>query len=354
MFNSPHTCTNHANSQNLSNGIGILPQQHLSYVDHLVPLCQIMHIPLLVTDPWMKELIEMYYPPMEIVLAEPDDYNLNPFLEGYGTFFYVDFFRKGDGSFQFKDYFSTHRARSVISLHGNPDKYWEIYWIEQLSDEDLVLAYGPQLLEMLAYRGVRKQPVICGNYRLEYYKLHESFFDQKLPFQKQKETILYAPTWSGLSRTAEQRVNYSPFFDVYRTVFDTLSDRYQLIVKLHPHLIKLMPDKVDEIVQEYPHIYFLQHFPLIYPLLKQIDLYLGDYSSIGYDFLYFDRPLFFLHTSEKTPLQEYGQRMCKEDLPHLIEKTFERKRLYSHVFGEEKNLSQLKQDIEDACRSHPR
>jgi CDP-Glycerol:Poly(glycerophosphate) glycerophosphotransferase len=333
------------------NGIGILPEQHLSYVDHLVPLCQLMDIPLLVTDPWMKGLVEMYYPPMEIVLAEPEDFNLDPFLKGYEFFLYADYFRKGSGCFQFRDYFSTHKARSVMSLHGNPDKYWEIYWIEQLCDEDIFLAYGPQLLEMLAYRGVRKKPVMCGNFRLEYYQLHEAFFDQKLPFQKIKKTILYAPTWVASSRKTEHRINYSSFFDVYRRVFDTLSDSYQLIVKLHPHLIKMMPDKVDEVMKEYPKIYFLKDFPLIYPLLKQVDLYLGDYSSIGYDFLYFDRPLFFLETAETTALQKCGQRVRKEDLPYLPEKAFERKKFYAHVFGERRSLRKLKQDITDACRS---
>src|SRR5262245_31064036 len=134
--------------------IGILPDNHQSNVDHLVPLCQLMNIPLLVTDPWIKEIIELYYPPMEIILAQPQDYNLDPYLKGYEVFVYVDFFRKGNGCFQFHDHFTTHKARSVMSLHGNPDKYWEIYWIEQISDEDIILAYGPQLLEMFAYRGV--------------------------------------------------------------------------------------------------------------------------------------------------------------------------------------------------------
>jgi teichoic acid glycerol-phosphate primase len=337
-------------------GIGILPEQNLSYVDHLVPLCQLMHIPLLVTDPWIKEVVEMYYPPMDILLAEPQDFNLDPFLEGYEVFVYVDYFRRATGFFQFQSYFSTHRARSVMSLHGNPDKYWEIYWIEQLNDEDIVLTYGQQLLDLLATKKVRKNPLICGNYRLEFYKSHESFFDQKLPFQKEKKTLLYAPSWTTLARNTEHRVNFSSFFEVYSSVFDALAPHFQLIVKLHPLLTRLMPAQVEEVMQQYPHIYFLQDFPLIYPLLKQIDLYLGDYSSIGYDFLYFDRPLFFLENSKRTPLQEYGQRVRQEDLSHLAkcettELSSGRKKFYAHVFGERKSLNQLKQDIENACRS---
>jgi len=332
--------------------IGILPEQHLSYVDHLVPLCQLMQIPLLVTDAWMKELIQLYYPPMEIILAEPHDFNLDPYLEGYELFVYVDFFRKGNGTFQFRDYFTTHKARSVMSLHGNPDKFWDIYWIEKLSDEDIVLAYGPQLLELLSKRGVDKQPLLCGNYRLEFYQMHEAFFDQTLPFRKgEKKTLLYAPTWTALSRKTEHRINYSPFFDVYRHVFETLGPKYHLIVKLHPHLVKLMPNEVEKVIQEYPEIYFLNEYPLIYPLLKQCDLYLGDYSSIGYDFLYFDKPLFFLEVQQLTRLHEYGQRISKEELPDLEPPSFDRLKLYSQVFGERKPLDQLKKEIESAYRS---
>jgi hypothetical protein len=334
--------------------IGILPEQHLSYVDHLVPLCQLMQIPILVTDPWMKQLIELYYPPMEILLAEPHDFNLDPFLQGYEVFFYVDFFRKGNGTFHFRNYFTTHKVRAVMSLHGNPDKYWQIYWIEQLSDEDIVLAYGSQLLEFLKHRGVSKKPILCGNYRLEFYKMHEAFFDKTLPFKKEKKTLLYAPTWSAPSKKIELRINYSSFFEVYQRVFETLGPLYQLIVKLHPVVFKTMPGEIERVMQEHPEIYFLQDYPPIYPLLKHTDLYLGDYSSIGYDFLYFDRPLFFLETTEQTHLQECGQKITKEELPHLNEAHYDRKKMYTHAFGDIIPLDQLKKEIEDACRSSPR
>ena len=84
-------------NMSLLRGIGILPGDNLSYIDHLVPLCQMMEIPILVTDPWVKELIEIFYPPMDVILAQPEDYNLDPYLEGYEIFFYVDFFRTGNG-----------------------------------------------------------------------------------------------------------------------------------------------------------------------------------------------------------------------------------------------------------------
>src|ERR1700722_18764315 len=123
----------------LYKGIGILPGYRPHYLDHLVPLCQMMEIPLLVTDPWMGELASLYYPPMEVIVCDSEDFSLDAALEGYNLFFYVEFSKKGHGSFQFHEYVTQKRARSVISLHGNPDKYGDVHWLEKLSDEDIVL-----------------------------------------------------------------------------------------------------------------------------------------------------------------------------------------------------------------------
>lgn len=330
-------------------GIGILPGRNLSYVDHLVPLCHILNFPILVTDNFIKELIEIYYPPLPIIFADPEDYNLDPYLQDYDIFLYVDFFRKGNGSFRFRKYTTTKKARSVMSLHGNPDKFWQIYWLENLCDEDIVLVYGEQLRKLMQEKKIGKSPIICGNYRLEFYKAHRQFFDQKVPFCKEKSTILYAPTWSVPGRLTEHSIHFSTFLDDYYQVFDLLSEQYQLLVKIHPHMVKRMPYTILEIKEQFPHIDFLEDFPLIYPLLQRTDYYLGDYSSIGYDFLYYDRPLFFLETNEETALQSYGVRIKKEQLQHLqqlSQKQFARKEYYKMIF-EDKKLDNLKKEIEE-------
>ena len=187
-------------------GIGILPGARAQYIDHIVPLCHIMGIPLLITHSMIQHLIERYYPPLELIFCDPDDYLLNSVLDEYDLFFYVEFSRCANGSFQFHEYVTQRKARSVISLHGNPDKFWQIYWIERLVDEDIILAYGPQLIELLQKKGVHKRPVITGNYRLEYYKAHQQLFDSQLPFKKEKPIILYAPTWTSKDQKTELRL----------------------------------------------------------------------------------------------------------------------------------------------------
>lgn len=335
-------------------GIGILPGYRPQYIDHLVPLCHLMQIPILVTDARIQGLIQTYYPPVEIIESDPEDSSLDEMLQDYEIFFYVEFSRQGNKTFQFHEYVTRKKARAVMSLHGNPDKYGDQYWIERLADEDIVLAYGPQLLALLEQKGVRKKPILSGNYRLEFYQTHKSFFDSRLPFaKKKKKTVLYAPTWASHEKNSPLRGHYSPFFNVYKPVFEHLSEKYDLFVKLHPLMIQCMPDEVERVKESYPEICFLSDFPPIYPLLNQIDLYLGDYSSIGYDFLYFDRPLFFLGPSSPTPLQTVGRLIKKEDLPHLFEETtlFERNKLYRYAFGETKPLSQLKEELQYALQT---
>lgn len=330
-------------------GIGILAGHRQALIDHLVPLCHLMEIPLLVTEPLIQQLIEVFYPQQEVILAQPKDYALDPYVEGYDLLVYVDFYRQGHGSFRFHEYTCKKRARSIMSLHGNPDKYWEHFWLERLLDEDVVLIYGPQLLELLKKKGIDKKSVQCGNYRFEYYKEHAAFFDSKVPFIKQKETVLYAPTWADSNLNTENSSQYSNVLSVYESVFEKLSENYQLIVKLHPLMYQTMGEEIYKMKDAYPHVFFLENYPLIYPLLKQIDIYIGDYSSIGYDFLAFDRPLYFLETEGSTALHRFGQKISRADLSNLKPKNFDRKKLYSHVFGETVDLSHLKQEIKNAC-----
>ena len=126
-------------------GIGINSNATTTFIDHLVPLCQIMEIPLLCTTPWIHELIQLHYPSMPLILDEGVDYSLDHVLEGYEVLFYVDHCRKHDGSFQCGEHFYKGKLRSVCGLHGNSDKKRNLYWIERFVDEDISLVYGQHM-----------------------------------------------------------------------------------------------------------------------------------------------------------------------------------------------------------------
>lgn len=356
-------------------GIGIYASNPLSFMDHLVPLCQIMEIPLLCLSPWIHTLAELYYPPMQLLCEEAPDYTLDPFLNDYDVFFYVDHYRKAQGGFQFVEHSCSKKARSVCGLHGNSDKKRNLYWIERFEDEDISLVYGQHMLDFLDEKGVLerlKHCVVTGNYRYEFYLKHQSFFDlliQPHLFPKNgRKTLLYAPTWTHPNKKWAWSEDYTNLFEVHSFVLDNIPDEYQVLVKLHPFFVHLFPDETERMKEKYfgnEQILFLHDLPLIYPLLAQVDGYLGDYSSIGYDFLSFDKPLFFLNTSERDPekdkgvyLYNCGIPLTHSDLPQLYthikrgieEDAFSEKRheINHYAFGKRKELSVLKQEIERA------
>jgi hypothetical protein len=357
-------------------GIGVYPGPFVHNTDHLVPLCQMMGIPILCTDPWVKEMVELFYPPMEVLLDEAPDYILDGALSAYDTLFYIDHFRKHSGCFQFYQYFyKGNGARSVCSLHGNSDKKRNLHWIEKFCDEDVTLVYGQHMLDFLDEKGCVERLnkyVLSGNYRYEFYLEHEKFFDEKIEkfvfLDNNKKTILYAPTWTAPHRGNMWRVDYSSFFDVYSKILKALPNDFQMIVKLHPNMLEHYQDEVDAIKESFANqdnVIFIEQMPLIYPLLKKVDAYLGDYSSIGYDFLTFNRPLFFITDGLRDPNQDKGVYLYHcgrcigpdeydklyQIIGHHLESDpfFEKRReIYRYAFGEKKERSRLKTQLEEA------
>ncbi|NGX47844.1 MAG: hypothetical protein K1000chlam3_01229, partial [Chlamydiae bacterium] len=110
---------------------------------------------------------------------------------------------------------------------------------------------------------------------------------------------------------------------------------FSLFVKLHSNLYQQFPEEIATLKKE--GVQLIEDFPPIYPLLAKMDLYIGDMSSIGYDFLAFKRPMILLAPSELTkvgryvPLEEYSQlfTICAEELGKalssstLYEETFD-------------------------------
>ncbi|MBS0654086.1 MAG: CDP-glycerol glycerophosphotransferase family protein, partial [Verrucomicrobia bacterium] len=124
--------------------------------------------------------------------------------------------------------------------------------------------------------------------------------------------------------------------------------------------------------EDLSHVLFLTDFPTIYPLLNRIDIYIGDMSSIGYDFLTFDRPLFFLNQNKRDPQSDLGLYLFRCGVEVLPEKygqiyqiiqnflQFElrdfskiRKEVYDYAFGPEKPLDTLRKEIIASYASFP-
>ncbi len=334
------------------------PETHL---DHLGVLSSILEIPLIVTDEKLFRCAKEFYPDLHPTWIDLSELSLEYLATNYDAIFETGKFWAADLGPSLELLFQK-KMRFVFCPHGNSDKG---HSLKHSVQQDLSLVYGEHLQDLLMKTGAMgsiRRIAKTGNYRYPYYLRRQTFFDQLADekvfrrFKEQKPTILYAPTW-------QDRENPTSFFSATDALIEQLSGSFNLLIKLHPLLFENHPAHVYRITSRYeqhPSVVFLDEFPPIYPLLARCDLYLGDFSSIGYDFLAFDKPLYFLHSgrSSSSPLNGCGMdvsKMLGGGLKNLIQETLEtnrrqyaeeRKKVYFYAFGNEQLSSiQLKNEI---------
>jgi hypothetical protein len=331
-------------------------QEH--HLDHLAPLCALLNIPLIVTDETLLSLAKEYYPGLTVFFISP--------LEV--AFYLLE---------RFPILFTTMPAPMVKALfllnqnspltiwcpHGNSDKGQNSFFMEALKEEKILLLYGNKMQDFLKEKEALSKESMCffvGNYRYLFYKQHRLFYQtlcqqllSKLP--PSQPTYLYAPTWQDHEKV-------SSFSLALPHLLETLPSTINLIIKLHPNTLlkdNLSLEKLRWKYEDKPNILFLERFPPIYPLLEAVDLYIGDTSSIGYDFLSFNKPMFFLDI-EDSPTSRYlyqcGPVFKKKDFPSIYsliqlylkdEEVFSplRKAVYNYTFADNEVSSKLLENI---------
>lgn len=312
------------------------------YLDHLGILCEGLNIPLLVTELETFQVAQQYYPDIDIRHVEHCHLSLE-YLSEIADVIFESGHTFAAELIPLMQMMQGKRARFVYCPHGNSDKK------APHLKKDISLVYGDHMYDHLIKTGEKEwieQVVVTGNYRGAYYRSKKKWYDRKLSqtldhqLDPTKKTILYAPTW-----------DQNKWYPQALQVIEELGDSYNLLVRLHPFLPEMFPVESEKI-QALGAIHIF-HFPSIYPLLNRCDYYLGDRSSIGYDFLCFDKPLFFLKDNQGE-IYECGLTLHSkirdtierfEDTPELSRK---RKQLAYRVFGENKSFDKIKAEIKKA------
>jgi hypothetical protein len=334
------------------------PETHL---DHLGVLSTLLDIPLVVTEEKTFLLAKQFYPDLNVALYDLNELSMEFLASNYDVIFQTGKFWVAELR-PFIELLFRKKMRFVFCPHGNSNKG---HSLKNHVEQDICLVYGDHLYHLLKQTGAAQKInhiVRTGNYRYPYYLRHRFFYDaiaENLVFSRfktQKPVLLYAPTW-------EDKENPSSFFSSVNILVEQLCLSFNIIIKLHPFLIDDHPAKIFHIMAHYenhPSVVILDHFPPIYPLLNRCNLYLGDYSSIGYDFLLFDKPLYFLNPQKlpsSSPLHSCGLelpenlngKLCQfltESLQFNEKKySAQRKKVYSYAFGEELDPNAIKSDI---------
>lgn len=346
---------------------GLLGAEGIYQVDHLGVVCIELGIPLLFTEEKPYLLAKHYYPELQAEFLDSPATAPDHLAAKYEMIFFTNFCGKVLWEHLFNPLDLSKKLRSVYCPHGNSDKGQAYPLMESFAEEDIVFIYGQRMIDFLKEKNVFQHIenyILTGNYRYSYYQKRRDFYDalaeeevfSKLP--KSKKNILYAPTWNK---------GESSFFSACARVCNNVPEDYNLIVKLHPAMEVHHLGSVYKILAQYEHrkdILFLREFPLIYPLLAKTDIYIGDLSSIGYDFLVFNKPMFFLNEFAGTALPGNGCYLfqCGVEIPpsrysqvysiiqeHLPEDkqrfTKIREQTYNYTFGEPRSFASIKTQL---------
>lgn len=299
------------------------------HLDHLAPFCSLMGYPLIVTENEIFELGKRYYPDLDIRYCNPLE---APFEVTEHFDFIVTTLPRAlfDDIFFIAEASLGKRLKTAWLPHGNSDKGN----LEPLAAEEILLVYSSNFMIPSPSQTV----IPIGNFRAIYFQRHRLFYQSLLNSMKLKNPItLYAPTWddSSLENAAD-------------TLLQELSD-FPLVIKPHPN----QAQTPLAIQKKLSCDCWLDNFPPIYPLLERTSHFIGDFSSIGYDFLYFNRPMFFLKCPKTAALHECGKIVALLDLPKALlqpQNQLEavRQKLYTDTFGEKTSWEAAHKQILEA------
>ncbi|MDJ0651941.1 MAG: CDP-glycerol glycerophosphotransferase family protein [Simkaniaceae bacterium] len=345
----------------------LLSGQDRQFIDHLAPISQILNIPMVINDEEMESLIQNYYPKVKVIYKNSLDlgFYLTKNFEIIYTCLPNPLFRE----IVFAAELTCKKTLfNVWCPHGNSDKGYREKYMESLSQESFALVYGQKMMDFLSEKGSFQQlkgVIKTGNYRLKYYNQNKEFYQKKLKELiccSGNKTIVYAPTWKDAEHS-------SSFEGAIQQILKTLPNHLNLLIKPHPNLFS-SPDLFELFLYQFPskkNVFILSDFPPVYPVLDLADIYLGDMSSVGYDFLSFKKPMFFLNTNKRNPKEDKGLYLTQcgtliepedyENIFSIIENTnpspFEKiqNTVYDQAFGEQEDFKEKIMNVYETFNS---
>lgn len=304
---------------------GLIFDDSRHYLDHLAPFCALLGCPLIFCEPELAEIATRFYPDLSIQYVPIWEIKLPKFTITCDT---TPILKAG---------FPNQSTQILWLPHGNSDKGWNGPYFESLQGE-IALVYGQRMIDFMSEKGVFPKIIRVGNFRYAYYSKHLK--KDKL----HEKNFLYAPTWDDLE-------NNNSFWTAFPLLAKQIPKDCNLWIKLHPNTIRQYGPQIEQIIGQYmaqPNIHFLPDEPPIYPLLAKCAGYIGDMSSIGYDFLTFNRPMYFLNAKSFLPLHKCGLNLDPKNFDFSLDNSYSQiqKTLYQYTFDAQTNW---KEEIDALC-----
>lgn len=330
------------------------PDYHL--LDHIAPLADLLDIPLIVSEECNYTLAKTYYPHVRVEYKEDLEFELGSLAERFDALIECKYWKP-----HLKHLFqSMHRKKMdlIFCPHGQSDKGKAFPLLAPYAEQDIVLLYGDLLVLMLEELGIwpkMKRFAFVGNYRLIHYQKYQAFYDEQVdreifaPFSAKTKTLLYAPTWHDADKATS-------FFTHLDKVLTDVPPHWNVIVKVHPLLEQRNPAQYYDALRRIDKVSnarLVSHFPPVHPILNRIEAYLGDFSSVGYDALFYQKPMLFFPSPglPEGRLRECGQ-IVNPDKPlfAFIEAAFNLKEKQTTLYQSAFRQSMASQEIRDSIR----
>jgi len=297
---------------------GLIYDRSTHYIDHLAPFCSLMNWPLIVCEPSVSDLIQKFYPDIKIIEESPLKLKLPPHIVTCDTDPVI------------RATFPNQKTKTLWLPHGNSDKGHSAPFFEALRDQEIALVYGKKMVDFMNKKGVFPKTVPIGNFRYHYFLKHKEFYKALLDpiIPKTGTHFLYAPTWDDSEGNGS-------FWKTFPHLSANVPGHCNLLIKLHPNTIEKFEPEIEQLKSTLkPNVHFIPELPPIYPLLSRCDAYIGDISSIGYDFLTFGLPMFFLNTNKPLDLHQCGSAIDPKSFHFLAtdDFSFRQKKLYAFTF----------------------
>lgn len=146
-------------------------------------------------------------------------------------------------------------------------EYWKVPYQEafNVNKENVVVTGMPRVDHLVDQNYIEKTKLKLLN---------------KYPLLKNKKVILYAPTFRGNIYQGMKSVDFDA-----KKLLDQLDDQYVLVYKLHPLLL-------DKPITDDQRIINLNHEDT-HDLFTISDMLISDFSSIIFDYSFFNKPMYF-------------------------------------------------------------
>lgn len=199
---------------------------------------------------------------------------------------------------------SSKRITYLTVTSENIKKYYsEAFQI----DEDKIIPSGIPRLDFYSKKNISKNNIS---------RIKEDFM-RNHPEIKNKKIILYAPTF----RENSEYNNVFKYFDVVKFL-NELSDRYVLLVRLHPKMYEFdRENNINKDIFNLDNIIDCTKYENEQNLLLMSDILITDYSSIMIEYSILNRPIiFFAYDLDNYLSNERGFYFDYKDVPGTIVK----------------------------------